>query len=804
MEILKRPVFMMAIGSIIGIILGVYLKESIPFLIIVLIILGICKLKDKAFYNIFLFLFFLISFAFYTIRLEQKYSQKYQCFEHKNVTVVGTIVSDIEEKEYKYVFHIKVKTINGNKTFQGDKLLVYIPKKDFEITLNYADSILFTGEFSKGNVARNYQGFDYQFYLKSKKNYGIVSVEQNTVRKIKQNDLNVFAIWNHKIEKTLEKRLQSNLPQKTANLEIGILLGYSREIDSDIQKAFQDSNITHMLAVSGENTMYVILMISWIFRKKIFSNQGQKMISILMIWWFVKLTGSTLSVIRAGLTSIIYLAAGLFHRKADIITTISLATLLSILPNPFHIFDIGMQLSYAGTISILLFYQSFFKKSDQILQNWNTKKLRKKVIQFFIENILLTFSANILIFPLMMYHFNTISLTFLFSNFLIGPLVGIATIMGFAVIGCSIFPLSISKLLGKLLHLLLSVIIKAAEYFAKLKVSKIYIITPNFIEIMLIYAGIGIGFYLISSKQEESENEKKNKKIVKYFLNVLCLYLLFCIVSNLIPSNQLQIHFVDVGQGDCCLMITPHHKKILVDGGGSMTPEIFDIGEKTLVPYLLDRRIKIIDYVIISHFDSDHIGGLFAVMEKLHVKKVIIPKQEEDSENYQKFQEITKKKNIKVLVVSQETQLQVEQGISIEFLWPDAQQIITENILNNNSLVCKLNYQAFSVLFTGDIEMVAERAILQKYQSGLSKLKATVLKVGHHGSKTSSTQELINAVKPKIALIGVGEKNKFGHPNTEVLGRLESCGAKIYRTDQMGEISIVVSKRGKMKIKKQV
>lgn len=190
------------------------------------------------------------------------------------------------------------------------------------------------------------------------------------------------------------------------------------------------------------------------------------------------------------------------------------------------------------------------------------------------------------------------------------------------------------------------------------------------------------------------------------------------------------------------------------------------------------------------------------MMEELNVGQIIISKQGEDSENYQRFKKIVKEKKIKVKVITKGDKLQIEKDLYFDILWPNNSKLINENVLNNNSIVCKLHYKNFSMLFTGDIEEIAEKQILQEYKDNLQILNSTILKVGHHGSRTSSIQEFIEEVKPQIALIGVGENNKFGHPNNEVIERLESFDIKIYRTDQMGEISIIVDKKGKMKMKK--
>ena len=159
-------------------------------------------------------------------------------------------------------------------------------------------------------------------------------------------------------------------------------------------------------------------------------------------------------------------------------------------------------------------------------------------------------------------------------------------------------------------------------------------------------------------------------------------------------------------------------------------------------------------------------------MKELKVGQIIISKQGEISENYKEFLEIVKDKKIQVRVVLAGDKIKIEKNIDIDILWP-TEDLIDQNILNNNSIVMKLNYNKFSVLFTGDIEQIAEEKIVSLYKN-TNQLQATALKVAHHGSKTSSIQEFLDLVKPKIALIGVGENNKFGHPSEETIDKLIS------------------------------
>ena len=177
-------------------------------------------------------------------------------------------------------------------------------------------------------------------------------------------------------------------------------------------------------------------------------------------------------------------------------------------------------------------------------------------------------------------------------------------------------------------------------------------------------------------------------------------------------------------------------------------------------------------------------------MQEIKVNNIIIGKQYKSSENYEEFIKIVKEKKINVKIVEEGEKVSIEDNLYFDIIWTFSDNMISDNSINNNSLVCKLNYKNYSMLFTGDIEAIAEKAILKKYSKNLNILKSDILKVAHHGSKTSSITEFIEKIKPKYAIIGVGEDNKFGHPSDNTIQNLEKANIRIYRTDKMGEIEI--------------
>lgn len=450
---------------------------------------------------------------------------------------------------------------------------------------------------------------------------------------------------------------------------------------------------------------------------------------------------------------------------------------------------IGLQLSYLGTIGIIVFYKNikhfldelkFLKDNVRIKQS----KLISKIVNALKEMLSVTISAQIMILPVMLYHFNMIGIYFIITNILVSSIIGPIMFLSVIFVIMSCISLEISKCISIFLSLGIEGLIQISN-LAKFPFSKIYVATPSilFITIYYIIVLVSNQIYVIYTSKHVNGTQRRVKNLIalmKYKLyekkkKKRKIYKIIFLIIVLIGINQfpkdLEIHFLDVGQGDCTFIVTPMDKTILIDGGGS-TSNSYDVGKDTLIPYILDKGYRKIDYLFISHFDQDHIGGILSVLEELKVGKIYITKQGERSENYEKFLKIVKQKNITVQLLKTGDKI-VMDTITFHILWPIEKQI-EENILNNNAMVMKLQYKDFSMLFTGDIEEIAERKILDTYKNQLDILKATVLKVAHHGSKSSSIEAFLKATGSKLAVIGVGENNMFGHPSNVVLERLQS------------------------------
>lgn len=454
-------------------------------------------------------------------------------------------------------------------TIENKKFIIYIKKENKD--LNIGDKIRLQGSYSKGETQRNFGGFDYDLYLKTKKLYGTFKVEKY---ELVGKDKGIIIEWKRfvsKVRNSIIETYKSNLIQDNSSLLSGILIGHITDISDKTMNDFRNSNLTHVLAISGSNFV-LIIQIFKITSKRLKHKRLEQFISIICIIFFMELTGNTASVIRAGTMSILLILSKILHRKYDFWTSLSISTIVQLIYNPYIIFDLGLILSYSGVIGLVLFNELF------------QKKIKYSIISS-------TLSANILIIPIIMYNFNTISLTFLISNIFAEILILPIMIIGIISIVIRY------KFVFIILDFILNLFRRIVELCAKIPFSKIYVTTPSIISVY----GYFFLMFLILIKHK-IKNVKRKIAIV-----IIIIFLAnqnFEVIDAQL-NKKLLINFIDVGQGDCTLIRTVG-KSVLIDGGGN-TDSSYDIGQNIVIPYLLDRKIKELDYIIISHFDNDHV-----------------------------------------------------------------------------------------------------------------------------------------------------------------------------------------------------
>ena len=831
---MQRLFLVVVIGYILGILWGQYISMSIVLLYIFITLLYFLKsiifnskrkFKNFSFHRYFRYIqvflepkiiivICLISFISCNIVIQENENRiniQEKLEEKELIEVIGKVTSEKMDKDYKVRYEFNVKSVNY---ITGENLKFYIEvnTKKLKDDVKYGDIIYIKGEYKRPDIQRNYCGFDYNEYLKTKDIIGTINVQEYKI----QNSPKTVETTFHNYIQNIKNKINDILSPKVSGVFIGIVLGDRTYIDDQTTENFKNANLTHILAVSGMHMTFLILSVS-LFFKNLIGKRNSYIFSLFVITIYVGITGFSASILRSAIMGILVLVSKIIYRKNDIWNALAFSLLLILINNPFYLFDIGLQLSYGGTIGILLFQKviyDFFK-----YRIYKIKKIRqfatRKIIYFInkmLDIISVTLSAQLVILPIMIYNFHTFSVYFLISNILASIIVEPLFIISLIFLMLVIISQPLATLLSFIVEIIYLILIWIS-YIGMLPYSQILIVRPyTFLVIVYFLLSLLICiFYRLRTNPLRSFSYMRFRNLKFWLLykfklkkKILVLLILFSIICckcfYFFFPNNLKIYFVDVGQGDCTYIETPLGKKMLIDGGGSDFSN-FDVGKQTLVPYLLNRRVKKIDFVFISHFDSDHVGGILTVLEEIYVEKVIIPKQFENSENYKKFLNIIMEKNINVQIVLLGDKIYIEKNLFVTILYPK-EEFINENVLNNNSMVFKLNYNNFSILFTGDIEKIAEEDILKNINSKM--LKSNILKVAHHGSKTSTIEKFLELVSPQIALIGVGKDNSFGHPSDEIVERLKNRNVDIYRTDQMGEICIEITREGFSNIKTHI
>ena len=795
---MKRPILIAALGYIIGIVWGLSFKVVLIFCSIIAICMLIVE-KNKNILRIInlvinkkvtiLLLIFIIAGFIHIKFLKYDYEKIYISLE--NVNIVGTIVSSKKEKQYINEYKIETEKINNIKLKK--KFILLTKNKEIE----YGNKIKLEGTYIKPSKSRNYKGFDYSNYLKTENIYG--TIEQNgKIELIKEKNINYLFINLYKVKNKIIKNINNKFPEETRGLFLGILLGDKSSIEEDVRQNFADSSLSHILAVSGTHISYVVICISVLFKKLKLNKNIRKVLTSLVLFMYLYLVDFSVSATRAVIMSTIVIMQMLFYRKQDTITTIAFSSIIILINNPYSILNIGFLLSYGGTIGIILFVNRIsIESKEDFFQRFKS----------YLKDIcIVTISAQTIIMPIIIYYFNTISFTFIISNIIASLIIGPIIMIGLVIIAISFFKIPIISLIIRFYNILIVILVRTADIISKIPMSKIYLKTPTTLEIIFYYSVVFLIALLIYIKKSNRKFIKKTIQIYIYnlknfFINNRNKVLIFISIVSLISitsikiPKELKINFIDVGQGDSCLITTPQNKKVIVDSGGS---ESYDVGKNVLLPYLLDKRITKIDYIMISHFDTDHCKGFEYVLENIKVKNVIISKQSETSENFKQIMKIIRKKRINLIIVQKETKIKIDNFTTVDILSPQSENIADN--MNDNSIVAKFEAYNFSILFTGDASEKIEKELIKENIN----LKSDILKVSHHGSKTGTSEEFLKSVKPKIALIGVGENNKFGHPTKDVIKRLTENKIKIYRTDTDGEIRIKIKKSKNIKIKKHI
>jgi len=615
-----------------------------------------------------------------------------------------------------------------------------------------------------------------------------------------------------------------------------MLLGDRSFVDRSESTDFQKTGVFHVLVVAG---LHVGALAAFLFcagRKLRLSPLATIVFTLTLLFAYVAVVEQRPPVLRAAIMTSVVVIGAYFFRRLELLNSAAVAAVLLLIAKPLAIRDSSFQLTFlaigciAGlgvpwlTQTVQPYVRALrgwrdvtrdashepraaqFRIDLRSLARWISGRLPKRIsrpaensvaggIALTLrvwELLVLTLSLQIGMLPLMARDFHRITLAGPLANLAAVPLTGIVVPLGFLTLGSGLLFPAIGKLLAEPLSWLTVALLRVVEWMAHFPRWSYRIPGPPlWVTCVFFFAAVLLAVALRSMPPWR-------RKMLLGAGGALALSTLIIAVYPFAPNwsrGKLELTILDVGQGDSLLVVSPQGKPMLIDGGGAFggfpgreEQNGIDPGEEAVSPYLWSRGFQKLDIVALTHAHQDHIGGLTAILENFRVGSLWIGR-EVSSASLARLESIAKEKKIPVVHEERGQTFSLDMTYG-EFLWPD----ITPGVpgsgpKNNDSLVLRLKYGHFAVMLPGDAEKQAEKQILAENREEL--LRADVLKIGHHGSKNSTTEEFLAAVHPRVAVISAGEENPYGHPSPELLERLQRAGLRILRTDRDGAVHVL-------------
>ncbi|MBI3628166.1 MAG: DNA internalization-related competence protein ComEC/Rec2 [Candidatus Rokubacteria bacterium] len=595
------------------------------------------------------------------------------------------------------------------------------------------------GDFrlSRPRSFRNPGGFDYAAHLARQDIFVVGSARADRVTALSADPPR----WNVAAKRWADHTIQGALPPVSAALLDGLLFGERVGLPPEIDDAFRRAGVYHILAVSGFNVALLAASVFALLALLRIPRRAIAIVAIPVVAGFALVVGAEASVLRAAVMAILLLAAIAVEREPNLLNSLALAAIAILAARPGDLAEPGFQLSFGATLGIVL-----------LARRLAAALAARGAPRWLADALAVSAGAQLVVTPIMLHHFNQLSLIGLVANLVVVPLAGVATLVGMLAVLASAVSDAVGRALFDGLWPVLLALRAAVFLAARVPAAMLHLPAPHWTAVIAFYGGIAA---LLAARTRW--------KIGGIALIAAAAAIEVWPIAR--PADgRLRVTFLDVGQGDAIVLELPDGQTALVDAGLG-GPARFDVGERVVAPFLWNRGVRRLALAVVTHDDADHAGGLGAILRLFAVGEV----WRSDAPPAERVRIIG--------------------GIGLMVLNPPVPPMTGSRRgpaadRNNNSLVLRLDHGRVSVLLTGDIEAEAERHLV----AARAPLRARVLKVAHHGARASTGAGFLGAVQPAVAVISVGARNPFGHPAPRTLERLQTAGAAIYRTDEDGAV----------------
>ncbi|MGE8206179.1 DNA internalization-related competence protein ComEC/Rec2 [Heyndrickxia sp. NPDC080065] len=613
------------------------------------------------------------------------------------------------------------------------------------------------GDLIKPEANRNENLFNYKLYLYRQNIHWILDVSE--IVGCKEGEKELFS-WIHDVREQGLKKVESLFSEAAIPYAKALIFGDNSSFSEEIYSLYQRLGIVHLLAISGLHVGVISAGIFYILIRIGLIREFTSYALLTILPLYAIITGANPPVVRAVTMSMLLIVSIQKKSPFSSLDALSISFLFFLFKDPYILFHIGFQLSFIVCLSILL-------ASKSILPRYNN---------FFVKSMMISVISQVAAIPILSFHFFEVSIISILSNVLYVPFYTFITLpVIFITYLSSYLHHSIFSILEKVTDMIVNISEKLG-YLLDVKGAVLVIGKPNIVILIL----------LILVSQFVLFQLEKGLPLIKA---VFPLILIICFIKIFQMYHPIgEVTFIDVGQGDSIFIRLPYHRgNYLIDTGGQLNfpqdewmkrKKTFSVGNDIIIPFLKSQGITRIDKLILTHSDVDHMGEAIEIMERTTVNQLLVSPNSWVKPVMLNTVEMAKELRIPIKIVKDGVKWENRSGV-FQFVYP----FINEYEGNNSSLVLYAQFGGKRWLFTGDLEKQGEEEMIRKYRMDID-----VIKIGHHGSKGSSSPLFIEHFKPKYAIISAGKNNRYGHPHQDVLGVLEKNNTKILRTDENGAI----------------
>ncbi|MDO5291335.1 MAG: DNA internalization-related competence protein ComEC/Rec2 [bacterium] len=776
----RRPLLLVLTAFILGSLVYempilLFLLAGIGFVVItVIFLMKVSKNRQDQILLIMPVFFFLGYLMMNNQRQPGPLDQAFETSDAISVSISGTVHSiQTSSTSYKVILsNVQYDTAEG----QSDYIMMYT--KDVS-DLAIGNCLLVKGKLSKFRSPTNKYQFDEQMYYKNQNiDYKIIEEQSKVI----DDHVDRLSDTLYGIRLRLCSVLATISEEEVASSLSAMLLGEKSSMDKETKSLYELGGIAHIISISG---LHVALfgMAVFTFLRNIAGLKTGVVTSIFFIFCYGILTNFSVSTNRAVIMLMLFLAAKIAGRTYDLVTAVALSGILILLRQPMQVYQCGFLLSYGAVIGIAVVYPCFLNVIDlekiKMGKEWEEKERGPVRLQirngylairyYVITSFLYQLAIFVVTLPILLYFYYKVATYSFLLNLIVLPLMTYVVLFGIlgACLGCISLPLGMFFLAPAIYVIRFYLFL--CRLVERMPFHQLVLGRPDLLRLIIYIVLVLLGCIGLYRKYR------------------LCACLLAAgVMVFLIPniSNDLMITSVDVGQGDCFVIQAPKGKVYMIDGGSTSESEV---GEYRVLPYLYGSGINRIDDIFVTHADKDHVSAveelLMASAEgKVTIGHLIVSHTSFKDENYDKLVEIATQCNVEVCYMELGQKVTVN-DLSFTCLHPTYEYV--PESANDYSLVLSLEYKDFSMLCTGDLSSKGEDALLANNMQSYD-----VLKVGHHGSKYSTSIEFLNVIHPKVAIISCGKNNQYGHPHKELIERLKEKVSDTYITTDTGMITI--------------